>query len=96
MERWQRLRQLFEDALELSPSARPGFLEASCPDDPELRREVAALLASADQADEYLAGLAERVGAPAGPADGTVLERPRVEADGLVAVGVVQGDDQDH
>lgn len=45
-ERWQRLRALFEHAAELPPDEVAAYLDRSCGDDPELRGEVAALLAA--------------------------------------------------
>jgi serine/threonine protein kinase len=42
--RWQRLNDLFLRALEVDPSERARFLEATCADDPALRREAASLL----------------------------------------------------
>src|ERR1700737_4784682 len=43
-ERHQRLRAIFEAALEHDPSAREDYLDHSCADDLELRRQVARLL----------------------------------------------------
>lgn len=45
-DRWRRLDALFQDALELPPERREGFLATACADDQELRREVAAMLAA--------------------------------------------------
>lgn len=45
-ERWQRLRALFEHAVELPPEEVSAYLDRTCGDDPELREEVAALLAA--------------------------------------------------
>ncbi|MBI1765116.1 MAG: serine/threonine protein kinase [Acidobacteria bacterium] len=44
-DRWQQLKELFNDALERPPAERAAFLDAACADDAELRREVEALLA---------------------------------------------------
>lgn len=49
-ERWNRLRRLFERAVDLDPAERKRFLDEHCGDDHELRQEVEALLAS--DADE--------------------------------------------
>ena len=48
-EEWQRVRSLFESALEVDPANRQRFLEESCPD-PATRREVESLLRSHEQA----------------------------------------------
>jgi serine/threonine protein kinase/TolB-like protein/Flp pilus assembly protein TadD len=53
-EQWQRVRQLFHDALELRRSERADFLNRACGDDAELRREVESLLASHEEAGEFL------------------------------------------
>jgi serine/threonine-protein kinase len=48
-ERWRRLNEVFERALEMDPSRRTAFLSDVCNDDPTLGHEVDALLASADR-----------------------------------------------
>src|ERR1700688_4396394 len=48
-DRWQRLEALFYEARELKPEARSDFLEQHCASDGELRKEVEALLASAEK-----------------------------------------------
>ena len=52
-----RLERVFQEALALASEARSAYLEASCADDPVLRREVAGLLASAEavEANGFLA-----------------------------------------
>jgi len=45
-ERWRRIEALFDQVLELPAPERSGFLDAACPGDPALRRELDALLAS--------------------------------------------------
>jgi serine/threonine protein kinase len=45
-ERWQQIRGLLEDALELAPEQRSAFLQRKCSSDPSLRQEVETLLAS--------------------------------------------------
>ena len=42
---WPDVRTLFEAALLRDPEEREAFLDAACADKPELRRQVAALLA---------------------------------------------------
>src|SRR5215472_1117553 len=48
-DRWQRLEDLFFEASDLEPSARPAFLEQACGSDTDLRREVEDLLRSSDR-----------------------------------------------
>lgn len=45
-ERWKRLEELFNQALELEPGQRRHFLDTECGDDPSLREEVESLLRS--------------------------------------------------
>ncbi|MEM7356288.1 MAG: serine/threonine-protein kinase, partial [Acidobacteriota bacterium] len=45
-ERWARVKELFDQALERDPKERAAFLEQACGDDAEIRREVESLLAS--------------------------------------------------
>ncbi len=52
-ERWQRIETLFHDALERAPGERTAFLIEACDDD-QLRGEVVSLLASFDQADDFM------------------------------------------
>jgi non-specific serine/threonine protein kinase/serine/threonine-protein kinase len=43
-ERWAQIEDIFHAALELPVHERSDFLNTSCAGDPELRREVEALL----------------------------------------------------
>ena len=45
-ERWQQIRGVLEEALELAPEQRSAFLQQNCSADPSLRQEVETLLAS--------------------------------------------------
>ena len=47
-ERWQDVKHVLNSALELEPDQRPTYLDGACAGDDSLRREVEALLASAD------------------------------------------------
>src|SRR6185295_6244630 len=51
--RWLQVKELFESAVELTPSERAVFLAQACDDD-ELRREVEALLASDNLAPNFM------------------------------------------
>ena len=43
-QRWQRINQIFQQAVTLPPEQRPAYLDQACQDDPELRAEVDAIL----------------------------------------------------
>jgi serine/threonine protein kinase/Flp pilus assembly protein TadD len=55
-DRWRQIGQLYHIALELESAARAAFLDATCDDDDELRREVESLLHAHEQADGFIAG----------------------------------------
>jgi eukaryotic-like serine/threonine-protein kinase len=52
-DRWERVRQVFDSALEREPAQRDAFLTAVCAGDQELRYEVEALLASHQHAGGF-------------------------------------------
>src|SRR5262249_12423793 len=52
-DRWQQINQIFHDALE-SSEGRDAYLARACAGDEELRREVASLLASHDETDDFV------------------------------------------
>ena len=49
-DRWQRVKQLLDEAIAFDAAERPTFLAQACDGDAELRREVESLLASHEQA----------------------------------------------
>ena len=53
-DRWQKINELFHAALELAPEERNRYLDTSCGGDDELRAEVASLLASHAEADDFI------------------------------------------
>ena len=59
-ERWQRVKRLFEAALERTPTTRPEFLAGAAADDPTLVAEVLALFASEQRAGAFLSGTPDR------------------------------------
>ncbi len=72
-DRWLRLKELFEAALELDAERRPEFLDTACLGDSELRAEIDGLLSAHRQATNLLPTESlTAVRAPAYP-DGTVL-----------------------
>ncbi len=52
--RWQRVKDVFADAVMRAPEARGAFLDDACGTDDELRREVESLLASEEPAGSFL------------------------------------------
>jgi eukaryotic-like serine/threonine-protein kinase len=52
-ERWRRLKELFEAAVDKDDAGRAAFLEEACGKEPSLRKEVEALLNSRDD-DDFL------------------------------------------
>ncbi|HLM00771.1 MAG TPA: serine/threonine-protein kinase [Pyrinomonadaceae bacterium] len=54
IERWQKIKSLFEAAQELDAKKREKFLETACDGDAELRREVEKLLDSLENAGSFL------------------------------------------
>ena len=55
MNRFARIRELFEAAVDKAPDARAGFLRDACAGDDELRLEVESLLANDTDMDDPLA-----------------------------------------
>src|SRR6476661_222234 len=53
-ERWAKVKALFDAAVELAPLQRARFLDRSCGEDNELRREVQSLLESSASSDSFL------------------------------------------
>lgn len=64
---WERVNQLFADALEVPREERDGWLDGRCGGDAELRAEVASLLEAADASDDYFGDLADRAGLTLSP-----------------------------
>jgi eukaryotic-like serine/threonine-protein kinase len=53
-ERWQQIDRVFQAALEYQPDERAAFLDETCAGDPNLRREVEALLACDAEAESFI------------------------------------------
>ena len=70
--RWQRIKEVFDSALEVSVGGRSSFLNDVCPDDPVLRREVERLLEEHASAGDFLQ---EPVVRPASLTTGEVVTR---------------------
>jgi serine/threonine protein kinase/tetratricopeptide (TPR) repeat protein len=58
-ERWRRVAAILDEVLELEAAPRSAYLDRACVGDPELRREVDALLAADSASGEFLAGSVE-------------------------------------
>jgi serine/threonine protein kinase len=53
-ERWRQIDRIFKEAVDQPPEQRSQFLDQACADDPSLREEVEALIASSDSAESFL------------------------------------------
>src|SRR4029450_11796153 len=53
-ERWEKVIDLFQSALERAPEERAAFLDESCHDDEGMRREVESLLTSHERAENFI------------------------------------------
>ncbi|HEX4961506.1 MAG TPA: hypothetical protein VF173_11750, partial [Thermoanaerobaculia bacterium] len=58
-DRWQRIRPIFQAALEAGPEERPARLAEHCGEDAELRAEIESLLAANERAAGFLSGCGE-------------------------------------
>src|SRR5262249_4525442 len=90
-ERWQRLNDLFQSALERAPEERPAFLKEACQGDEELRRAVERLVVADTRVGNFIESPAFEV-APellttnsAGASVGEWIGHYRVES--LIGVG---------
>ncbi len=52
-ERWQKVRNVLDPALEMEPSERQAFIEKACEGDPELRKDVHSYAAAFENADVF-------------------------------------------
>jgi serine/threonine protein kinase len=87
-ERWAQIEELFHRAAESAPKDRPGIVEGACVGDPELRREVEALLICDGAAgDSVQAAVHSELTAVAFPLTGETLSHYRI-LDGLGGGGM--------
>jgi serine/threonine protein kinase len=84
-ERWRQIERLCLDALDRESGERNAFLDAACPDDPDLRREVESLIAQESAARNFLEGPTAEKDARVALAPGTRLGPYEVTA--LIGVG---------
>jgi len=61
--RWQQVKAIFEEGLDLPPSERAAFLDKKCGEDRELRSAVESLFASDQEDEPFLEPLAHGAGA---------------------------------
>ena len=96
-ERWERTKQILEEALRITSEQRQAYLDLVCGPDSELRAEVESLIAShAEAGSEFLAtaapellDLSSSVKFPKLPLDQPVGHYRLVEEDGRGGMGVV-------
>src|SRR5205085_12401813 len=77
IDRWQQIKSVFQAAAELESSQRAAYLAQICAGQPELRQEVEALLASSDEAGDFIEepALQQSAAALAGVASDTAIGR---------------------
>jgi serine/threonine-protein kinase len=62
-DRWHRVDQLLQSALDIPAAERDAFLRSACGDDRRLEEDVRSLLAAHDRADRFLGAPAIDLGA---------------------------------
>ena len=78
-ERWAQIEDLFHRAVECGPEQRTALLDQSCSDDPELRREVEALLSCDGSArDNVQAAVRPAIDSFGFPLTGKVVSHYRI------------------
>src|ERR1700752_810529 len=90
-ERWQRITDLFDEAMTRAPKERLAFLEEACEGDRDLRKQVERLIKSHEKSSDFLESSAFAV-APelltndmSGALVGKVVGHYRIES--LIGVG---------
>src|SRR5688572_20469671 len=77
-DRWQKVTEVFEAALQRNAAERDGYLAEACAGDEELRREVEAMLESHNQASRFIEEPAMNVAARLIKEDGASLVGQKV------------------
>ncbi len=54
LDNWDKIKTLFNKAIELSPEERDAFLDESCKDEPELKKEIESLIESFGRSESFL------------------------------------------
>jgi predicted ATPase/tRNA A-37 threonylcarbamoyl transferase component Bud32 len=87
---WKKIRDVFEQALDLAPSPRAAFLDEACGRDLDLRREVEAMLEVHDRPGTFLTVPAPAPSVAPAPADrlsvGTIVDG-KYRIDGVLGSG---------
>src|SRR5215471_4773726 len=76
--RWKKIKEVYDRALDLRSGEREGFLAEACGDDSDLRREVESLLAAHEDAGSFLQSPAVEVAAWEFVADGDASPAPQL------------------
>jgi len=90
-ERWEKVMDLFQSALERAPEERVAFLDETCHDDEGIRREVESLLTSHERAENFIEVPAFKIAPELLPNDsgdaliGKLIGHYRIES--LIGVG---------
>src|SRR4029450_3350680 len=90
-ERWEKVIDLFQSALERTPEERAAFLDEACHDDKGMRREVESLLTSHERAENFIEMPAFKAAPEFAPNDtgtglvGKLIGHYRIES--LIGVG---------
>jgi eukaryotic-like serine/threonine-protein kinase len=90
-ERWEKVIDLFQSALERAPEERVAFLDETCHDDEGMRREVESLLTAHERAENFIEVPAFKVAPELVPNDsadafiGKLIAHYRIES--LLGVG---------
>jgi hypothetical protein len=66
-ERWERTKEILEQALRLAPEERQAYLASACEADDDLRMEVESLIASHEEAGSQFFGCGRAGGSATGP-----------------------------
>jgi serine/threonine protein kinase len=78
-ERWTQIEELFHRAAECDPARRASLLDAACSVDPELRREIEALLScDRDAGQSFLAAVHSELDAVGFPLTGETVSHYRI------------------
>jgi serine/threonine-protein kinase len=87
-ERWRRIEEICQSALDLADVDRPEFLAEVCGSDEPLRREVEKLLSRAQDAEAFLTQPLAAIAAHVLPSDGEILSGSRL---GVLEIGALLG-----
>src|ERR1051325_11096973 len=54
MERYHRVKEIFQEAIEMEPAVRAEFLDGACADDDALKAEVERMIAVSEEAESFI------------------------------------------